>query len=364
MWAIGPLNQRQEVSYHRLRTSGDMFIDFARVPKWNCPSPDESARQRPSSVSHHLQSSSATVRPAITPVQPALPPPVPISPVQPSFPVVPIASSSSSRNIAWKIPPIVCPADTTIRAQIGPTGGTKGYQSITGRVGWGIAWYMNGLLIPELTLQRGVTYTFIVEGGNDPNASARRHPLYLTDSHEGGFDFKSDEERKDERIYGGVGIRSDGVLVPTAEGRLCEWKIDPKSKERPDQFEDFFSFQRTLNLDCQQVSETRLATPKRKYDNWVTEKYAALNRIITYNFSHLVFCLMFVNREMLAFCVSGRTRIPPTCFITTATLIVIWAGKFTSLTTVISSHQHPFAWLAWPTTTPDPCKTNIKRARR
>ena len=34
-------------------------------------------------------------------------------------------------------------------------------------MGWGIAWYINGLLIPEIYVVRGKTYTFVVEGGDD-----------------------------------------------------------------------------------------------------------------------------------------------------------------------------------------------------
>lgn len=52
MWAIGPLNNRMEVSYHRLRTTGDMFVDFARTPKWNCPSPDQGAGDQKPSGAH------------------------------------------------------------------------------------------------------------------------------------------------------------------------------------------------------------------------------------------------------------------------------------------------------------------------
>ena len=65
-----------------------------------------------------------------------------------------------------------------------------------GETGWGIAWYINGVLIPEITLERGKTYTFIVEGGNDPENSARSHPFYITDDPEGGYDYKTAEERK------------------------------------------------------------------------------------------------------------------------------------------------------------------------
>ena len=56
----------------------------------------------------------------------------------------------------------------------------------TGQAGWGIAWYINGTLIPELIVERNKTYTFIVEGGTDPNNLAVYHPFYITDSIGGG----------------------------------------------------------------------------------------------------------------------------------------------------------------------------------
>ena len=89
-----------------------------------------------------------------------------------------------------------------------------------------------------------------MEGGNDKNNSARRHPLYLSDDPEGGFDYKTDQQRQNEQIFGGVGITTDGTILPTAEGRLCEWKIDTNSRKRPEDFNTFFEFQRSLNLNC------------------------------------------------------------------------------------------------------------------
>lgn len=205
-----------------------MFLDFARTPKWNCPSPDNNAK--PTAPAPTPATTSA---PRVPGRQPAMGMPMDTSrsstghlnsQSQPS----PFSSSGSSLKDAWEIPPIICPADRTFRAQIGPTGGRKGYQAITGRVGWGIAWYINGLLVPELVVQRGKTYTFIVEGGNDPVSSSRRHPLYITDNSEGGYDYRTDEERKQQKIFAGAALRSDGQVVPTAEGRLCEWKIDTR----------------------------------------------------------------------------------------------------------------------------------------
>lgn len=62
--------------------------------------------------------------------------------------------------------------------------------------GWGISWYLNGLLIPRVELYRGFEYTFIIEGGSDPSNPARYHPFYITSSDRGGLLVKSAEERK------------------------------------------------------------------------------------------------------------------------------------------------------------------------
>lgn len=40
IWAIGPLNQRNEVSYHSHFLKRNLLIDFGRTPKWNCPMPE------------------------------------------------------------------------------------------------------------------------------------------------------------------------------------------------------------------------------------------------------------------------------------------------------------------------------------
>ena len=46
-----------------------------------------------------------------------------------------------------------------------------------------------------LRVRRGVTYTFIVEAGNDVNDGPRYHPFYITDSIEGGILLDSPEDR-------------------------------------------------------------------------------------------------------------------------------------------------------------------------
>jgi hypothetical protein len=39
------------------------------------------------------------------------------------------------------------------------------FVAIAGQPSWGIAWYIDDLLIPEIYVERGETYTFLVEGG-------------------------------------------------------------------------------------------------------------------------------------------------------------------------------------------------------
>lgn len=167
MWAIGPLNSRNEVSYHTSHSYGNRFVNFARKPTWNCPRPDQSvmnqrkwqqlsASAATPSLQHQPVSRSVAVRhnqskPEISETT-TLPAPTTVSAIV----LITNTSQQVSQVKPWKIPRIVCPKDRNLWAQIGPVGGQKkGYAGITGRQGWGIAWYINGLLVPELVLQRG-----------------------------------------------------------------------------------------------------------------------------------------------------------------------------------------------------------------
>ncbi|KAJ8041493.1 Hyalin [Holothuria leucospilota] len=137
----------------------------------------------------------------------------------------------------WTIEPLITEGADTFTAIIGPAGGARGYEGITDTVGCGSAWYINGSLIPEITVQRGSTYRFEVFGGADSNISASYNPFYITDSSGGGFGQKSPEEMMMETIYAGP-----------AEGALCEYQstygVDPNSLAS---FEEFFE---TLTLNC------------------------------------------------------------------------------------------------------------------
>lgn len=128
----------------------------------------------------------------------------------------------------------------------------------------------------------GVTYTFLVEGGNDEHNGARRHPLYLTTSEEGGFEYKTPVDRRKERVLGGVGITANGTIMPTAEGRLCEWKITPAThiEDVDGAYSTFEEFQKTLLLDCETKGQPGMIrftpdgkTPDLLYYQCYTHRY-------------------------------------------------------------------------------------------
>ena len=64
-----------------------------------------------------------------------------------------------------------------------------------GRPGWGISWYINNTLIPEIVVERGRTYTFLVYGGDVPANAANYHPFYITDSENGGRLLNTPQQR-------------------------------------------------------------------------------------------------------------------------------------------------------------------------
>ncbi|XP_043268962.1 protein Skeletor, isoforms B/C isoform X2 [Venturia canescens] len=227
LWAIGPLNERGEVSFHSHYLKTDKFIEFGRPPAWNCPMPDGDMQ--------HIQEESSNKDVVLTTKRTHKTPPTP----------APVAKSP-----AWEIPPIECyePDDGVLYAQLGPTGGKYGYPAITGHVGWGISWYINGLLIPTINVVRGQKYTFVVEGGDNPEFPARYHPFYITDDPVGGYEHKTPEEKAKVKIFAGV-TRQGGTLRPTGIGRLCNWIHDPNLPEA-DTYTSFGAFQRTLNLKC------------------------------------------------------------------------------------------------------------------
>ncbi|KAJ6639396.1 Protein Skeletor, isoforms D/E [Pseudolycoriella hygida] len=280
VWGIGPLNQRNEVSFHTKYTKGDRFIDFGRQPIWNCPVPDGEMkvagddvsgpvvndRIRESHDGNRRQLQKLEINRRGSQSRPAT-----INEGDTDLPKRPVPTPKPApKNDAWEIPPIQCyePEDGVFYAQMGPTGGKHGYPAITGHVGWGISWYINGLLIPEINVVRGKTYTFVVEGGNDPDTPAKYHPFYITDDPVGGFEYKTEEEKvvrrdcnfgyvslhiefllQNVRIFAGIHRSRSGAVVPTGIGRLCHWTSDLDGPSADD-YSSFGAYQRSLTLKC------------------------------------------------------------------------------------------------------------------
>lgn len=138
--------------------------------------------------------------------------------------------------------------ESNFTARIGPAGGKRGYTPITGHPSWGIAWYINDLLIPEIYVERGQTYTFTVEGGADRTNPAKFHPFYISDSSEGGFGQKSDVDQRKQRVFAGVAYDTEGYPYPTAVGRYCEWVH--KTVDKAITTETFEDYMMTLKLEC------------------------------------------------------------------------------------------------------------------
>lgn len=87
---------------------------------------------------------------------------------------------------------------------------------IPGQPGSDLAWYVNGYLVPELTLRRELTYHFKVEGGNDPHSPTHYHPLTITDEPLGGYELMTESQRKAVRALAGVEVTRRGQPRPTA----------------------------------------------------------------------------------------------------------------------------------------------------
>lgn len=156
VWAIGPLNERQEVSFHTHFNRDDHLINFGRKPQWNCPLPDSkvggmmseddeeeeeeevvTAARRPSNQGNRADDQQTDLgdivrrgsqktmtnrndEDIVTVGHSRRPVPTP---------------KPAARNGAWDIPPIQCyePEDGVFYAQMGPTGGKQGYSAITGK---------------------------------------------------------------------------------------------------------------------------------------------------------------------------------------------------------------------------------------
>ncbi|XP_029040835.2 protein Skeletor, isoforms B/C [Osmia bicornis bicornis] len=151
----------------------------------------------------------------------------------------------------WEKADIFAISIRTFKAAIGPSGGKKGYQGITGQPSTGLAWYIEGQLVPELYLRRGLTYNFRVHGGNNPHSPNLYHPLIITTEPHGGYDKLSDAAQNKIRVLAGVEFTRRGQPRPTAVGPLCLSKHNKRDRRLDDDFLTFKQFNRSLVSTCE-----------------------------------------------------------------------------------------------------------------
>lgn len=87
-------------------------------------------------------------------------------------------------------------------------------------------------------------------------SSCRYHPFYITDSPEGGFGQKTEEEQMAQTVFAGVGRDAAGYFYPTTAGRYCEWVH--KTIDMSEDMETFENFFETLRLECDKGEPARL----------------------------------------------------------------------------------------------------------
>jgi hypothetical protein len=136
LWAIGPLNQRYEVSYHSSFLTKTKKIEFGRQPFWNCPTPESEQKtdvKDDDRLDRHPQHQKGDGNRRVSPGQYYETDRID-RPPQTQRPKPKATPKPAPKNGAWDIPPIQCyePEDGVFYAQMGPTGGKQGYPAITG----------------------------------------------------------------------------------------------------------------------------------------------------------------------------------------------------------------------------------------
>ena len=166
-----------------------------------------------------------------------------------------------------------------IDVTIGPTGGKKGYEAITHQQSWGVALYLNGILIPTVVAKRGDTVTFKVHEGDSDENSAEYHPFYITDDPVGGYSAKSEAEKD-----------TVTVLAGPANGSFCEYKITANTSD-PETYDTFQEYAATLTLECAKGSPGILVwtpdtdTPDTVYYQCYSHQYLGWKIIVVDNYN-------------------------------------------------------------------------------
>jgi hypothetical protein len=158
--------------------------------------------------------------------------------------------SAYSTAEPWTPSVIYARNDQVFRVVIGPAGGDRGYTPITGVQSWGIAYWIDDMLIPEIHVQRGDNYTFVVEAGNNPANQAKYHPLYITNNREGGGGQRSQElNTPNHMVYAGVDFSNNRADPTPGAGRYCELRIE--GIDMANVSSSIEEYRKTLKLVCE-----------------------------------------------------------------------------------------------------------------
>lgn len=160
-------------------------------------------------------------------------------------------TSDKELDKPWDRPKIIDKALRMYTATLGPAGGRRGYQGITGMPSSGLAWYINGLLIPEIWMKRGTTYAIRVFGGNNPHSAELYNPLIISDEPHGGIERRSEEANRHVRVLAGVQYSIRGQPRPTTVGPLCLARHNGVDRRLDDDFPNFRNFNKTLVVNCE-----------------------------------------------------------------------------------------------------------------
>lgn len=231
VWAIGKLSNTKEPGFHHIYPKHDKALVFGRKSQNNC-----FQFTTPRKKIFETNGASQTGASGISQV-------------------------SSLVTRSWGPLRLLNRTMTTFYARIGDSGGLRGYYGSTGQAAPNLVWYINGLLAPVLYVKRGRTYTFRVEGGNNPSLAEVYNPLYITSDPHGGYTEQTDTERRKHHVYSGIEFDRRGRPSPTSAGRLCAWTIKGNrsseqryfDKRRADtnRYATFIQYRNALHYSCE-----------------------------------------------------------------------------------------------------------------
>lgn len=90
------------------------------------------------------------------------------------------------------------------------------FSNFLGMPSSGLVWYINGKMSPEIWIQRGLTYSIYVHGGNNPHSAEYYNPFIITDEPHGGYERLNEQAQKQVKVLAGVQFTLRGQPRPIA----------------------------------------------------------------------------------------------------------------------------------------------------